>query len=136
MFLQKSDLPTYDLVILHPSGPPFQFNIGAIYFKPVAHDWALELSADVNYHDARVDFDDDLARTPSYTVTNVGARFFQPSGPGGVSIICTNCTDERYVARTSQRVFGKVTPTSLDLVARAGLPRLITLQVSYSFDRK
>jgi outer membrane receptor protein involved in Fe transport len=109
-------------------GPPFQFNIGATYDRPILDDWSLALTGDVIYHDeGQENLNQPLTDIDSRTVTNFSARIYQTDGPWELAVICTNCFDEVYVYGIGNKPLAKTG----DLTAAIARPRLITVQLGY-----
>ncbi len=110
-------------------GGPFQFKAGFTWDRPVgAGDWNIAFSGDVLYKQkGRPFLRQPGTAVPSYVVLDLSARVYKSGGPWEFSLICSNCTDEKYVVSILDKPLGKTG----DLTGEIAMPRLITLQATY-----
>jgi outer membrane receptor protein involved in Fe transport len=109
-------------------GGPFQFTIGFTYDTPISTDWAVALTADLMHTTKGKEIlRQPGTELPSRTVLNTSLRLYQSGGPWEFSLICSNCTNERYVTGILNKPLGKTG----DLTGSVGQPRLLTLQATY-----
>jgi outer membrane receptor protein involved in Fe transport len=106
----------------------FQINVGFTYDTPISNDWNLALTADMNYRNkGQQTLRQPGTAVPSRTILNASLRLYQSGGPWEFSLICSNCTNDRYVYSIQDKPLAKTG----DLTGQLGIPRLITLQSTY-----
>jgi hypothetical protein len=110
-------------------GGPLQFKLGFTWEKPLGNgDWLVSFSGDVLYKQKGREFlRQPNTAVPSYVVMDVSARLSQGNGPWEFALICSNCTNEKYVVSILDKPLGKTG----DLTGEIALPRLLTLQATY-----
>lgn len=111
-------------------GPPFQFNIGFTYDQPLGNAWGLTVTGDMIFHNGgqRVLRQPDT-NIKSREVLNLSASVYQSDGPLEVSLICSNCLNEKYVTSIGNKSLAQIG----DLTGQVARPRLVTLQLTYRF---
>jgi len=119
-----------DLSGVRFGGPPFQFNIGFTYDTDITNDWGLTATGDMIFHNRgqRV-LRQPNTRIKSREVLNLSLTAYQTDGPFEVSLICSNCLNEKYVTSIGNKSLAQIG----DLTGQVARPRLITLQLTYNF---
>lgn len=119
-------------------GPPLSINVGASYNNAtLVNGWGLEASFDTIYHSEgeRV-LNQPFTEIPSRTVTHFAATLYQQDGPVEIGLSCTNCFNEIYVTSIGNKPLAKINPgVNGDMTASIAPPRLVTLQLTYNFNR-
>ena len=65
-------------------------------------------------------------------MTHLSATLYQTDGPWSAALMCTNCFNEIYVTRITNKPLAKINPgVNGDMTAYVGRPRLVTLQFTY-----
>ncbi len=109
-------------------GAPFQANIGFTYDTAISDDWNFSLSGDlIHFTHGRESIREPGTAVPARTLLNASVRVYQSGGPWEFSLICSNCTNDKYVYSIQDKPLGKTG----DLTGQLGMPRLITIQSTY-----
>lgn len=122
-----------DLSGVKYGGPPFSINIGATYNTELSSGWGLEATWDSIHHsEGERTLNQPFTEIPERTVTHLAATLYQMDGPWSAALMCTNCFNEIYVTRITNKPLAKINPgVNGDMTAYVGRPRLVTLQFSY-----
>lgn len=130
--------PIQDLSGKRYGGPPLSVNVGASYSNGELLDgWGFEASFDTIYHSEgeRV-LNQPFTEVPSRTVTHMAATLYQQDGPIEIGLSCTNCFNEIYVTSIGNKPLAKINPgVNGDMTASIAPPRLVTLALTYNFNR-
>ena len=130
--------PIQDLSGKRYGGPPLSINVGASYNNSTLFNgWGLDASFDTIYHSEgeRV-LNQPFTEVPSRTVTHFAATLYQQDGPVEIGLSCTNCFNEIYVTSIGNKPLAKINAgVNGDMTASIAPPRLVTLALTYNFNR-
>ena len=112
-------------------GPPFEFNLGAVYNVPVSDDWNLGLTGDVYFHSRapKLNADPNVPGSNAYTLLNASVRLYDSGNQWEMAVVGSNITDERHFIVSA----GKPLGLSGEYDAPVSLPRQITFQITRRF---
>ena len=105
-------------------------NIGFTYDTPIGNAWGVAFTGDMIFHNGgqRV-LRQEKTAIKSREVLNLSLTAYQNDGPLEISLICSNCLNEKYVTSIGNKSLAKTG----DLTGQVARPRLVTLQLTYRF---